>query len=192
MRPPTREKTPWRERPQPTTRAFAPCSLSCERLAGVYASATPAGNSVRIELSRKPSTPGPSINSVWTVFPHVSIACFAGVSAVEESSYQGVMLSQLFPGREPGESYTVQNFLVDRELTPEQAEAATQQFEFLKGVVRDEDYATGIRQQDALRTGSREFVLFGRNEEGGQLFHDWVDRILETEDDELPALFAAS
>ena len=127
---------------------------------------------------------------VWTVFPHVSIACFAGVDAVEENSYQGVMLSQLFPGKEPGESYTVQNFLVDRELTPEQAEAATQQFEFLKGVVRDEDYATGLKQQEALRTGCREFVMFGRNEEGGQLFHAWVELILDTDDDELPALFA--
>jgi hypothetical protein len=100
------------------------------------------------------------------------------------------MVSQLFPGKEPGESYTVQNFLVDRELTPDQADAATQQFEFLKGVVRDEDYATGLKQQDALRTGSREFVLFGRNEGGGQMFHAWVEKILQTEDDELRALFA--
>jgi phenylpropionate dioxygenase-like ring-hydroxylating dioxygenase large terminal subunit len=129
---------------------------------------------------------------VWTIFPHVSIACFAGLESVEEESYQAVMVSQLFPGKEPGESYTVQNFLVDRELTPEQAEAATQQFEFLKGVVRDEDYATGLKQQDALRTGSREFVLFGRNEEGGQRFHAWVEKILQTEDDKLPELFDQS
>jgi len=129
---------------------------------------------------------------VWTIFPHVSIACFAGLDAVEEDSYQAVMVSQLFPGKEPGESYTVQNFLVDRELTPEQAEAATQQFEFLEGVVRDEDYATGLKQQDALRTGSREFVLFGRNEEGGQLFHTWVEKILQTEDDKLHDLFGHS
>ncbi|MDX1735423.1 MAG: SRPBCC family protein, partial [Halioglobus sp.] len=128
---------------------------------------------------------------VWTIFPHVSIACFAGLDAVEEESYQAVMVSQLFPGSEPGESYTVQNFLVDRELSPEQREAATQQFEFLKGVVRDEDYATGLKQQDALRTGSREFVLFGRNEQGGQVFHAWVDKMLQAEDDELPAMFVA-
>jgi hypothetical protein len=129
---------------------------------------------------------------VWTIFPHVSIACFAGLDAVEEDSYQAVMVSQLFPGKEPGESYTIQNFLVDRELTPEQAEAATQQFEFLKGVVRDEDYATGLKQQDALRTSSREFVLFGRNEEGGQVFHNWVEKILQTEDDKLQDLFSQS
>lgn len=129
---------------------------------------------------------------VWTIFPHISIACFAGLDAVAEDSYQAVMVSQLFPGKEPGESYTVQNFLVDRELTPEQREAATQQFEFLKGVVRDEDYATGLKQQEALRTGSRDFVLFGRNEEGGQIFHAWVDKILEAEDDELPGMFGQS
>ena len=125
---------------------------------------------------------------VWTIFPHVSIACFSGLDLAEDS-YNAVMVSQLFPGKEPGESFTVQNFLVDRELTPEQQLSATEQFEFLKGVVRDEDYATGLKQQEALRTGSREFVLFGRNEAGGQAFHRWVDRILETSDDELPGLF---
>ena len=129
---------------------------------------------------------------VWTIFPHISIACFAGLDAMAEDSYQGVMVSQLFPGKHPGESYTVQNFFVDRELTPEQAEAATQQFEFLKGVVQDEDYATGLKQQDALRTTSRKSVLFGRNEEGGQVFHKWVDKILETEDDKLQALFESN
>jgi len=129
---------------------------------------------------------------VWTIFPHISIACFAGLDAVEEESYQAVMVSQLFPGKEPGESFTIQNFLVDRELTPEQEEAATQQFEFLKGVVQDEDYATGLKQQDALRTSSRKFVMFGRNEEGGQTFHAWVEKLLETEDDDLPGLFGQS
>jgi hypothetical protein len=129
---------------------------------------------------------------VGTTFPHVSIACFAGLDAVEEESYQAVMVSQLFPGKEPGESYTVQNFLVDRELSPEQREAATQQFEFLKGVVRDEDYATGLKQQEALRTGSRKYVLFGRNEGGGQVFHAWVEKILEAEDGELPELFRST
>lgn len=129
---------------------------------------------------------------VWTIFPHISIACFAGLDAVEEESYRGVMVSQLFPGKEPGESFTVQNFLVDRELTEEQKQAATQQFEFLKGVVRDEDYATGLKQQEALRTGSREYVMFGRNEEGGQVFHGWVDKMLETEDDDLAGLFDQS
>jgi len=58
--------------------------------------------------------------------------------------------------------------------------------------VRDEDYATGLKQQDALRTTSREFVLFGRNEQGGQVFHNWVETILQTEDDKLQDLFGNS
>ncbi len=131
------------------------------------------------------------LSGVWTIFPHVSIASFVGVGAVEEDAYQGIMLSQLFPGSEPGESFTVQNFLVDRELTEVQREAATAQFSFLEHVVRDEDYATGLRQQKALEAGSREFVLFGRNEEGGQLFHQWVEKLLATSDEDLPTLFGA-
>ena len=35
----------------------------------------------------------------------------------------------------------------------------------------------------------REFVLFGRNEEGGQVVHAWVDRILQAEDQELLGIF---
>ena len=34
--------------------------------------------------------------------------------------------------------------------------------------------------------------MFGRNEEGGQVFHGWVDKILETEDGDLPGLFSQS
>jgi hypothetical protein len=34
--------------------------------------------------------------------------------------------------------------------------------------------------------------LFGRNEGGGQRFHGWVDKIIETEDEDLNKLFASS
>ena len=33
-------------------------------------------------------------------------------------------------------------------------------------VVREEDYATGLRQQQGLLSGARSHVLFGRNEGG--------------------------
>ena len=59
---------------------------------------------------------------------------------------------------------------------------------FLERVVRDEDYATGRRIQKALETGAKEVCLFGRNEAGGQCFHRWVDALLQTDDDALPAL----
>ncbi|MDE0270754.1 MAG: hypothetical protein OXP11_06055, partial [Gammaproteobacteria bacterium] len=69
------------------------------------------------------------------------------------------------------------------------AQAAHEQFKFLEYVVQEEDYATGLRQQKALLTGAMPHVQFGRNEGGGQRFHAWVDRLLETDDQALPTLF---
>jgi hypothetical protein len=57
-------------------------------------------------------------------------------------------------------------------------------------VVRDEDYATGKRQQQALASGLMKEVLFGRNEKGGQVFHQWVERLVNASDEELKAIFA--
>ena len=52
-------------------------------------------------------------------------------------------------------------------------------FELLGYVVREEDYATGLRQQRALLSGARAHVLFGRNEGGGQHFHRTLAKLLE-------------
>ena len=120
---------------------------------------------------------------VWTIFPHVSIAGFNGGG-------RAVMISQLFPGDSPQTSYTVQNYLMADEPTDEATiKAARDQFDFLKYVVQEEDYATGIKQQSALETGVKDHVLFGRNEEGGHNFHRWVDTLLETSNEDLPKLF---
>jgi len=124
------------------------------------------------------------MSGVWTIFPHVSIASF-------DRGGRGVMISQLMPGAHVGESFTTQIYLtqtVPDEATAVEVEA---QFKFLEHVVRDEDYATGLRQQIALKNGGREHVLFGQNEGGAQRFHQWVDRLIETDDDQLEALFAA-
>ena len=123
------------------------------------------------------------IAGVWTIFPHVSIAGFDGGG-------RAVMISQLFPGETPGTSYTIQNYLMEKEPADEAARnAAHDQFNFLRYVVQEEDYATGLRQQKALETSAKDHVLFGRNEEGGHNFHRWVDTILETSDPDLPGLF---
>ena len=45
---------------------------------------------------------------VWTIFPHISIASFDGGG-------RSVMLSQLFPGSTPGESYTTQYYLMEND-----------------------------------------------------------------------------
>jgi nitrite reductase/ring-hydroxylating ferredoxin subunit len=119
---------------------------------------------------------------VWTIFPHVSIASFDGGG-------RGVMVSILMPGAHVGESFTTQLYLMEKPPSPEQEQAATEQFAFLERVVAGEDYDTGLRQQAALDAGGRDHVLFGRNEGGAQTFHGWVDRILAADDRALQALF---
>ena len=98
---------------------------------------------------------------VWTIFPHVSIA----------GGFGGGLVSQLFPGSTPDTSLTIQNYFVATEPSEEGRAEARAQADFLERVVREEDYLTGFGLQRALATGAKEFVLFGRNEEGGQLFH---------------------
>ena len=122
------------------------------------------------------------LDGVWTIFPHISIATFYGGS-------RGVMISQLFPGDNVSESYTVQNYLMAEPPTDEIREQAHAQFSMLETVVAEEDYATGIRQQKALEAGFTDYVYFGRNEEGGQTFHGWVQKILDASDEELNDLF---
>ena len=139
-----------------------------------------------VDLEQQPDAAWPDdllLSGVWTIFPHVSIASFDGGGG------RGVMLSQLFPGSTPGQSFTVQNYVLEKAPNAEQAEAAEAQFKFLETVVRDEDYSTGLKQQQALRSGMRSEVMFGRNEHGGQRFHGWVDRLLDADDAALPALF---
>jgi phenylpropionate dioxygenase-like ring-hydroxylating dioxygenase large terminal subunit len=117
-------------------------------------------------------------SGVWTIFPHVSIASF-------DAGGRGVMVSQLFPGESAGESYTVQNYLMEKPPSDEQREAADKMFGMLEFVVREEDYATGLRQQRALQSGARSHVLFGRNEGGGQRFHGYTDRVIAMSDADL-------
>jgi len=123
------------------------------------------------------------VQGVWTIFPHVSIASFSGGG-------RSVMISQLFPGDSPDTSYTNQIFLMEKAPDTAQLKAdAKEQFEFLRHVVEEEDYATGIALQKNLHAGARSHVLFGKNEGGGQNFHRWVDTLIETSDEDLPKLF---
>ena len=101
------------------------------------------------------------------------------------------MISQLFPGASVGESYTTQFYVMENQPeTPEQVQSAHDQFNFLEIVVRDEDYATGKRQHQALQSGLMKEVLFGRNEKGGQVFHQWVEKLVAASDDDLLEIFA--
>jgi phenylpropionate dioxygenase-like ring-hydroxylating dioxygenase large terminal subunit len=131
---------------------------------------------------------------IWTIFPHTSIASFR-VKAPEQGGGRLYMVSTLNPGDTPGSSVTVQHFLAAFEVPSSAegalAEAIAAQQRFLLGVVRDEDYATGLGIQRALGTGAKPHVLFGRNEAGGQRFHRWVDHVLAADDNRaLVELFA--
>ena len=131
-------------------------------------------NPALLALEDKPEAEWPTqdlIGGVWTIFPHVSIATF-------DAGGRSVLISQLFPGETPLESTTVQSFLMAKEPNDEERAAAEKAFELLGFVVREEDYATGLRQQRALATGARSHVLFGRNEGGGQRFHRTLAEIL--------------
>lgn len=140
-----------------------------------------------LELNDTPESEWPTdalLQSVWTIFPHVSIASFDGGGG------RAVMVSQLFPGDTPTSSRTVQNYVMAKlPESDEVREAADAQFKLLEYVVREEDYATGILQQRALKTRPDADVLFGRNEGGGQRFHSFLDELLDCPDEALPALF---
>jgi nitrite reductase/ring-hydroxylating ferredoxin subunit len=142
-------------------------------------------NPLLLKLEAKPEEEWSArhlLGGVWTIFPHVSIAGF-------DAGGRGVLVSQLFPGASPLESTTVQTYLMEKPPGDEERAAAEQTFELLGRVVRDEDYATGLRQQRALATGAKEFVLFGRNEGGGQRFHRWLDHLLGLDDAALASAF---
>lgn len=126
------------------------------------------------------------VQGVWTIFPHISIASFYG------GGLRGAMISQLFPGTTVGESFTTQFYVMEHKPEDEAAiKAAHEQFDFLEIVVRDEDYKTGRRQHQALQSGLLDHVLFGRNERGGQVFHQWAARLVDASDEELVEIFAA-
>jgi phenylpropionate dioxygenase-like ring-hydroxylating dioxygenase large terminal subunit len=144
----------------------------------------PEHSMVNLDLYPEDEWPTETLMSgIWTIFPHISIASFYG-------SGREVMISQLFPGDKVGESVTVQMYLTEKKPSEETLRGAVDMFKMLEYVVQHEDYGTGLRQQRALDAGMTEYVYFGRNEEGGQNFHGWVQRILDTANDNLNDLFA--
>lgn len=159
-----------------------------QRVTTPAASNVKSGSADLVKLAETPESEWPLdtlMQGVWTIYPHISIASFYGGNA------RGAMISQLFPGKTVGESFTTQFYVMEEEPTdPAVIEGARQQFDFLKHVVRDEDYATGKRQHDALMSGLMPDVLFGRNEGGGQAFHEWTRKLVAASDAELLEIFA--
>ena len=138
------------------------------------------------KLAEMPETEWPDaslVSGVWSVFPHASIA---GFDVLGHKLYQ---IARLFPGDTPEESVTHLDFISTAPRSDEYVEAIEKQIDFLLRVVRDEDYATGLKIQRTVRTGAKDRFYFGRNEGGAHYVHGWLDALLSTPDCELNDLF---
>lgn len=119
------------------------------------------------------------VSGVWSIFPHASIA---GFDVVGHKMYQ---VARIFPGNTADESVTYLDFISTAPATPENIDTIETQIAFLEKVVRDEDYATGLKIQRTVKTGAKKEFFFGRNEGGAQYVHGWLDALLETSDADL-------
>jgi phenylpropionate dioxygenase-like ring-hydroxylating dioxygenase large terminal subunit len=144
----------------------------------------PRGNWAKLE--GRPTSEWPEsvlTGGVWSVFPHGSIAGF------EIEGHKIYQVARVFPGATADESVTYLDFISTAPKTDEFIAAANKQIAFLENVVRDEDYATGLKIQRTVKTGAKKVLHFGRNEGGAQYVHGWLDALLVTSDEDLNELF---
>ena len=144
----------------------------------------PRGNWAKLE--GRPTSEWPDsvvTGGVWSVFPHGSIAGF------EIEGHKIYQVARVFPGATADESVTYLDFISTAPKTDEFIAAAHKQIAFLENVVRDEDYATGLKIQRTVKTGAKKDLIFGRNEGGAQYVHGWLDALLVTADEDLNDLF---
>jgi phenylpropionate dioxygenase-like ring-hydroxylating dioxygenase large terminal subunit len=144
----------------------------------------PRGNWAKLE--GRPTSEWPDsvlTGGVWSVFPHGSIAGF------EIEGHKIYQVARVFPGTTAEESVTYLDFISTAPKTDEFIAAANRQIAFLENVVRDEDYATGLKIQRTVKTGAKKVLHFGRNEGGAQYVHGWLDALLVTADEDLNELF---
>jgi phenylpropionate dioxygenase-like ring-hydroxylating dioxygenase large terminal subunit len=112
-----------------------------------------------------------AISLVHYVFPNVSISGLPG---------SGLMVSRIFPGDTPERS-TVEQFQYFREpmVTDQQIADADAKRELYYAVTRDEDFATVLQVTNALGAlPADEVIRYGRNEQGNQNLHRWVDALI--------------
>jgi len=84
--------------------------------------------------------------------------------------------AQLFPGPTPDKNRTVLMFVrKDPPKDDTDREAVEGMMDWLRNVVRDEDYWIGDEIQKGVKSGAHRDIIFGLNERGNQFFHEWVD-----------------
>lgn len=103
---------------------------------------------------------------VRILFPNVSLFLAPEIT----------QLAQLFPGPTPDKNKTVLTFFRREGPRDDDDKTALEgMMDWLKTVVRDEDYEIGLKIQQGLASGAHESIVLGRNERGNQYFHEWVD-----------------
>jgi len=110
-----------------------------------------------------------AMSLVHFVFPNVSISGLPG---------SGLMVSRIFP-ESPTRS-VVEQFQYFREpmVTEEQQAEADAKRDLYYAVTRDEDFATVLQVTEGLAAIAGDVVRFGRNEQGNQNLHRWVDALV--------------
>jgi phenylpropionate dioxygenase-like ring-hydroxylating dioxygenase large terminal subunit len=111
-----------------------------------------------------------AMSLVHYVFPNISISGLPG---------SGLMLSRIYPGTTP-DRCTVTQFQYFREpmVTDEQIAEADAKRELYYMVTRDEDFATVQQVTAALGAIPNDVFRYGRNEQGNQNLHQWIDKLI--------------
>lgn len=130
-------------------------------------------NKPLVEMRDLPAEQWPlreAMSLVHYVFPNISISGLPG---------SGLMVSRIFPGTSPHHS-TVEQFQYFREplVTAEQIAEADAKRDLYFAVTRDEDFATVMQVTKALDAISGDVFRYGRNEQGNQNLHRWVETLL--------------
>jgi phenylpropionate dioxygenase-like ring-hydroxylating dioxygenase large terminal subunit len=112
-----------------------------------------------------------AMSLVHYIFPNVSISGQPG---------GGLMLSRIHP--QTVHRSTVEQFQYFREplITDEQINDANAKRELYYRVTRDEDFATVLQITDALEAIPNDVFRYGRNEQGNQNLHRWIDALVNS------------
>jgi phenylpropionate dioxygenase-like ring-hydroxylating dioxygenase large terminal subunit len=108
---------------------------------------------------------------IYALFPNIVLSC----------TIANGELFRVYPADEPGRSITVHQNSTPLDLSDESVAAgAAAVFDYAHATVRDEDYALVAGLQANLESGTREQLVFGRNEPGLQHRHQTWDEAISS------------
>jgi nitrite reductase/ring-hydroxylating ferredoxin subunit len=134
-----------------------------------------------IEQFTPPATPtwDPNVyvQHSFMIFPNLQLS-FGAVPSGSDPIHR-LLVSQVFPGNDPGTSYTIQRIMSSRDVRGTAHEEEVGAFARLAlTTVREEDYPATRQIQKTLRSGANTHFTFGRNEIAVQQLHRFLETIL--------------